>query len=134
MEFLTKLCYLVEEHGGGEGRWPETQCAEELWEHCGHHLTEPLLEAVRLGSDKTNLTECLSSAYGLTPALVAAAAPPKVRPRPYLPRESPPPGALPGPHLLLLLPLSRPNSGEDMKDLLLCYWRSVLCCLPHQSN
>lgn len=117
MEFLTKLCYLVEEHGGGEGRWPEGRCAEELWEHCGHHLTEPLLEAVRLGNDKTNLTECLSSAYGLTPALVAAAAPPKVRPRPYLPRESLP-GALPASRLLLL-PVSRPNSSEEVNDILL---------------
>ncbi|KAK8392773.1 hypothetical protein O3P69_014893 [Scylla paramamosain] len=84
VEFLTKLCYLVEEHYGGESRWTEGRCGEDLWQHCGHTLSEPLLEAVRLGKDKTNLTECLASAYGLTPAVVAAAAPPKVRPRPYL--------------------------------------------------
>lgn len=87
VEFLTKLCYLLEEHDGNEGRWGEGRCEKELWQHCGHHLTEPLLEAVRLGNDKTNLTECLAAAYDLTPALVAAAAPPKVRLRPYIPRE-----------------------------------------------
>ena len=88
MEFVTKLCYLLEEHDGDEVRWAEGRCGEELRKHCGHHLTESLLEGVRLGKDKTNLTECLASAYGLTPAVVAAAAPPKVRLRPYLPRES----------------------------------------------
>ena len=88
MEFLTKLCYLLEEHYGGESRWAEGRCGEELWQHCGHPISESLLEAVRLGKDKTNLTECLASTYGLTPAVVAAAAPPKVRPRPYFARES----------------------------------------------
>ncbi|MPC35706.1 hypothetical protein E2C01_029139 [Portunus trituberculatus] len=84
VEFLTKLCYLLEEHDGGESRWAEGRCGVELWQHCGHPISEPLLEAVRLGKDKTNLTECLASTYGLTPAVVAAAAPPKVRPRSYL--------------------------------------------------
>lgn len=51
-------------------------------------MNETLVEDVRLGRDKSNLTECLTSQFGLTPALVASAAPPKVRLRPYLPRES----------------------------------------------
>ncbi|KAK4294803.1 hypothetical protein Pmani_032606 [Petrolisthes manimaculis] len=45
-----------------------------------------VVEGVRLGRDKSNLTECLTNKYGLPPSVIEATAPPKVRLRPYLPQ------------------------------------------------
>lgn len=97
IHFLSQLCYLLEEHevaaavsgpGAAGVKWTADECWLLIWHTCGQDLQkEKLVEGVRLGTDKTNLTECLAKNYALTPSLVAAAAPPKVRPRPYLPRE-----------------------------------------------
>lgn len=105
LHFADQLCYLLEEHYAAAVppsapsasasssisgvRWSAEECWLVVWRACGHEMNETLVEDVRLGRDKSNLTECLTSQFGLTPALVASAAPPKVRLRPYLPRESP---------------------------------------------
>ncbi|KAK8727014.1 hypothetical protein OTU49_009881, partial [Cherax quadricarinatus] len=100
VHFVRQLCYLLEEHqagvsppsppAGGQqvstSRWTSEQCWAQIRHTCGLELTEVMLEGVRLGLDKSNLTECLVNSYSLTPALIAAAAPPRIKPRPYLPQ------------------------------------------------
>nr|XP_027208871.1 microtubule-associated protein 1B-like [Penaeus vannamei] len=103
LHFADQLCYLLEEHYAAAVppsapsasasssisgvRWSAEECWLVVWRACGHEMNETLVEDVRLGRDKSNLTECLTSQFGLTPALVASAAPPKVRLRPYLPQS-----------------------------------------------
>ncbi|XP_042235172.1 uncharacterized protein LOC121874898 isoform X14 [Homarus americanus] len=95
LQYLSQLCYLLGEHqsaGGGivsttaNQRWTAEQCWSQVHHSCGLHLTEKILEGVRLSQDKTNLTECLAKSYSLTPALIAASATPKIRPKAYLPQ------------------------------------------------
>ncbi|XP_064099002.1 titin-like isoform X6 [Macrobrachium nipponense] len=90
--FLHQLCYLLEEQhqtssdAGSPMRWTGDECWQVLRTACGVEVSEALVSDVRLGKDKSNLTNCLASRYSLTPAIVAAAAPPRVRPRPYFPQ------------------------------------------------
>ncbi|XP_042864783.1 titin-like isoform X8 [Penaeus japonicus] len=108
LHFADQLCYLLEEHyvtavpsstpsaasssssssSSISGvRWSAEECWLMVWQTCGHEMNESLVEDVRLGRDKSNLTECLTNHFGLTPSLVASAAPPRVRLRPYLPQS-----------------------------------------------
>ncbi|XP_066985821.1 fibrous sheath CABYR-binding protein isoform X9 [Macrobrachium rosenbergii] len=90
--FLHQLCYLLEEQhqtstgAGSPMRWTGDECWQVLKTACGVEVSEALVSDVRLGKDKSNLTNCLATRYSLTPAIVAAAAPPRVRPRPYFPQ------------------------------------------------
>lgn len=94
-ELLTKLCYILEEHhlhtaspdaAGGDApqRWAsEADCFDVIKVSCGVVLTESVLEGFKTGAAGNNLTACLTEVYGLSLSVVAAAAPPLVKPRHY---------------------------------------------------